>query len=412
MRLRSVLITLSVTASVLVLFVNPAGASVNAAGPRGDTVRPAARIIDDVLNGVSCTTQPDNPAITSACVAVGFFADAPNVAGLLEFSTNGKWFGNTFGSLQGVTDPLAVSCVPQQADIPACVAVGEHFRNPKFPAQLIATGSANGFSPVVFRNPKGATWSDLAEVSCVTTTFCMLVGSAGTTRKTAHGLRYLSHATAYRWTGSAHRLKVPAPAHARFTELASVSCATETSCLAVGNYVNARGRSRPYSALWTSGVWHVHAAKIVAGKTTTTFEGVSCAAPASCVAVGEAVKPGRRAFAEQFSAGGWTMMRIPAVPKSALFSVSCPATTFCAAVGHRGTRPLAEVFSGSKWATKAVPATSAPFTSGALFHVSCVTATICTAVGYRHNPNVRFSFRTLAVGWNGSAWKIQKTINQ
>src|SRR5262245_35848966 len=412
MRLRSVLVTLTVTGSAMVLFVNPAGASVIAAGPRGDAVSPAARIIDNVLTGVSCHTQPDHPDLNSACIAVGFFADGPNVAGLLEFSTNGKWFGNTFGSLQTVTEPLAVSCVPQQADIPACVAVGLHFKNPKFPAQLIATGNANGLSPVVFRNPKGPTWSALTEASCVTTTFCMLVGSAGTTRKTLHGLRYLSHALAYRWNGSAHRLKVPAPAHARFTELASVSCATATSCLAVGNYTNARGRSRPYSALWTGGVWHVHAAKTVAGKTTTTFEGVSCSGPASCIAVGEAVKPGRRAFAERFSGAGWTMMRVPAVPKSALFSVSCPATTFCAAVGQRGTRPLAEVLSGSKWTTKTVPATSAPFTAGALFHVSCVTATICTAVGDRHNPKVRFSFRTLAAGWDGSAWKIQKTINQ
>jgi hypothetical protein len=41
-----------------------------------------------------------------------------------------------------------------------------------------------------------------------------------------------------------------------------------------------------------------------------------------------------------------------------------------------------------------------------------VTAAICTAVGYRHNPAVRFSFQTLALGWNGSRWTIQKTINE
>src|SRR5579864_1909923 len=124
MRMRSALIALPVLASALFAAVMPAGASPagpgRLAGPPPATVRPVAgpeghatgRIIEDVFNGDSCTNQPDNPSIKSTCVAIGWFSDASFVEGLLEFSDNGKWFGNSFGSLQTVTNPIEVSCVP------------------------------------------------------------------------------------------------------------------------------------------------------------------------------------------------------------------------------------------------------------------------------------------------------------
>jgi hypothetical protein len=241
------------------------------------------------------------------------------------------------------------------------VAVGEHFTNARYPAQLVETGDANGFSPVAFRNPKGDSWSVLGDVSCASATFCLLVGDAGTTRRTAHGLRYLSHASAFRWNGrSLRRLTAPAPARARAAELSGVSCASATSC----------------------------------------------------VAVGVADRPGTAAFAERYAAGRWSVLRIVPRRRSAFYRVSCPAAATCVAAGQQGTRSLIERWNGSRWLVQAVPATARPLTTDALFHVSCVTAAVCTAVGYRHNPRARYSYHTLALGWNGTAWTVQKTSNQ
>jgi hypothetical protein len=425
MRMRSALIALPVLASALFAAVMPAGASPagpgRLAGPPPATVRPVAgpeghatgRIIEDVFNGDSCTNQPDNPSIKSTCVAIGWFSDASFVEGLLEFSDNGKWFGNSFGSLQTVTNPIEVSCVPQQASIPVCVAVGEHYTNPSFPAQLVATGGDNGFSPIAFSNPRGTTWSVLDDVSCARSTFCMLVGSAGTTRKTSGGLVYLSHATAYRWNGTSLRqLTVPAPARSKGSELGGVSCPTATTCMAVGDYTSSTGRSLPYSALWTSGTWHIKAAPAIRGKAVALFQAVSCATASGCIAVGDAVTPGATAFAERYAGGRWAVQRIAAEPLSAFFSVSCPAKSRCVAVGEHGARSLIEAWNGTRWIVQAGPRTAAPLTTNALAHVSCITPAVCTAVGYRHNPRVRSSFQTLAIGWNGSRWTIQKTINE
>jgi hypothetical protein len=44
--------------------------------------------------------------------------------------------------------------------------------------------------------------------------------------------------------------------------------------------------------------------------------------------------------------------------------------------------------------------------------VSCISPARCVAVGYRHDPAVRYSFRTLALGWNGKTWTFEKTINE
>ncbi len=84
----------------------------------------------------------------------------------------------------------------------------------------------------------------------------------------------------------------------------------------------------------------------------------------------------------------------------------------CVAAGQQGARSLIERWNGTRWSAQTVPATVKPLTTDLLFHVSCVTPAICTAVGYRHNPAARFSFHTLALGWNGSSWTIQKTNNQ
>ena len=411
MRARSVLITLPAAACVLALSMTSAAATTNVAGQAGRS--PAARIADDVFNSDSCAVQPDTPSVKSSCVAVGFFADGPSVEGLMEFSTNNRWFGNTFGSFQGVTEPIEVSCVPQPSNIPTCVAVGEHFTNPNFPAQLVSLGDANGFSPIAFSNPKGATWSVLDDVSCATPTSCLLVGSAGTTKRTSHGLVHVSHATAYRWNGqSLVRLAGPAPAHAKDAELGGVSCASATSCMAVGDYTSARGRLIPYSALLTGRSWHVQLAKTI-GRASTLFQAVSCAAAAKCVAVGDAASPrSTAAFAERYSGGNWKLQRIVGERQSAFIGVSCPTAAYCVAAGHHGTRALIERWNGVRWAVQSVPGTPAPLTTDALLHVSCVSQTTCTAVGFRHNPRSRFSFRTLALGWNGSKWTIQRTLNE
>lgn len=180
----------------------------------------------------------------------------------------------------------------------------------------------------------------------------------------------------------------------------------------IGSYTTPGGRTLPSSALWINGRWRIQVAPTVRGKAYIVFQAISCAAWTNCVAVGEADGAGYTLFAERYLHGRWTMLRAVADPFSALYNVSCPTQSYCLAAGQLGNRSLIEAWNGARWTLQRVPVTGRPFTVDVLFHVSCVTPRICTAVGYRHNPANRYSYQTLALGWNGSSWTIQKTINE
>ena len=444
MRVRTVAVSLPALASAVVMLASggasaasaghvarpapgraPAAAAPAAAGRaavpvpgRVPVVAPARRITDDVFSSDSCTVWPDNPSITSFCLTAGTWGEPGEVNGLPEASTNGKpWYitnSDGYESAGPITVPVALSCVPQPDTYPSCLAAGYAYKTgARLPTQLAENGDVNGFGLIATHNPAGATWSQLTEVSCVTATFCLLVGADGTTRRSGRSLIFLPHANAYRWNGTGlRRLPVPAPAHARTSDLASVSCPTATSCLAVGNYIPKAGRrSLPYSALWTGSSWRIKAARSIAGKGSTIFQAVSCAAAGTCVAVGDA-NAATKAFAERYSAGTWSAQRTVAGRGSVLLSVSCPEPAYCVAVGTHHARSLAETWNGSRWVIKTVPATTAPLTTDVLQHVSCVTASICAAVGFRHDPKSRFAYHTLALYWNGSAWRLVKSANQ
>ncbi|MFI5100339.1 MAG: hypothetical protein ACHQE5_07470 [Actinomycetes bacterium] len=290
--------------------------------------------------------------------------------------------------------------------------MGVHYSNAKFTVQYAEVGSL-GSADIISTNPPGTTWSQLNDVSCPTVNFCLLVGSAGTTRKTAQGTIYLSHATAYTYSQQKlKRLSVPVPPQARTTELAGLTCASTTSCMAVGNYTNARGTWLTYVARWASGSWHVVTTPNIKGERYTTFQGVACPSPTICMATGDAYQPGSRPFAELWSSGKWRLETMPVRSSAGFVSDSCPDVSHCVAVGWHGTTALIEAWNGSTWTVQRSPAISGAFAGDQLMHVSCVTATACAAVGFRYNPKVKRSTdRTLAVAWDGHHWVLQQTLN-
>src|SRR5664279_879315 len=76
-----------------------------------------------------------------------------------------------------------------------------------------------------------------------------------------------------------------------------------------------------------------------------------------------------------------------------LAAVSCPTTTFCAAVGSLGKT---YIYNGATWATKAIGANSY-FTS-----VSCSSSSFCLGVSHPH----LYQFAT----FNGTAWSTISSV--
>ncbi len=129
--------------------------------------------------------------------------------------------------------------------------------------------------------------------------------------------------------------------------------------------------------------------------------------------VGDVARRTSAAFAERYAQGRWTPMRIVGRYQSAFYDVSCPVTRYCVAVGvEHGSASLIEAWNGAHWAAQDAPRIRRPLNVNALLSVSCVSPKDCTAVGFRHNPRIKYSYRTLAVGSNGASWKIEPTFNQ
>jgi hypothetical protein len=105
-------------------------------------------------------------------------------------------------------------------------------------------------------------------------------------------------------------------------------------------------------------------------------------------------------------APAWSVVPSPnaTAAQDQLMAVSCPAATMCIAVGISNSRPLAERWNGTTWATQRVPSPPGA-TSGSLNGVSCTSATACFAVGGYANSSVS---GTLAEFWNGKTWAVQQ----
>ena len=196
-------------------------------------------------------------------------------------------------------------------------------------------------------------------------------------------------------------------------QLTRVSCALTTSCTAVGSYIFVSGaphgpQGGTLAEHWNGRTWKVQVTPSPSSSSALT--GISCASATSCTAVGYRNSRGGT-LAEHWNGRKWKVQVTPSPSSSsALTGISCASATSCTAVGYRGfgRGTLAEHWNGRKWKIQATPN---PSQAGSYFDsVSCVSASSCTATGQGTNAVTGNQF-TLAEHWNGRKWKIQATRN-
>jgi hypothetical protein len=236
----------------------------------------------------------------------------------------------------------------------------------------------------------------LAGVTCLPAGTCVAAGGY------YYGSAGPALTLAARWTGRAW-LAEPTPSRGRDSSLDDISCATASSCLAIGTPTEA----------WTGTRW-----SIVPASPVGPLSSVSCPAPGYCQAVGPPPF-GNRPIAAHWNGRTWQAEQVPtprpAPQNMALAAVSCPAASFCMAVGENSygakampspayrDRTLAERWNGTRW--RIIPAPS-PAHASRFSGVSCPSPSACVAVGSSAS-----GARTLAERWNGRRWAVQRTPN-
>lgn len=190
-------------------------------------------------------------------------------------------------------------------------------------------------------------------------------------------------ATTPTWTESTIPWTTPGPSQNNALE--SVSCVSETFCVAVG-----QAHAQALADVFDGGTWTTSVLPLPAGGLFADTESVSCTASSLCVAVGETsrVASGSEPIVYSYDGVTWTLAVLP-VPTgwsgALLTSVSCVQTT-CRAVGFAfndtslSSATLVATNTGTGW-TDSVLATSSQLFGGTLSSISCVTTSWCTATG-------------------------------
>jgi hypothetical protein len=304
-----------------------------------------------------------------------------------------------------------VSCAPAAGGKSTCFAVGSLVTGAGATRPLIERWNGRGWKVLPAPKVHGLA-SALVAVSCATAKSCVAVGNLRATAKSA------SVPLIVRWNGSRWSLAAaPRPTGATGTYLNGVSCATATSCVAVGNYTSAFTSGSPIALRGSGNAWSLMKLPGPAKAVATQLHGVSCTGTgkaAVCWAVGSYVErlEGTPFYTvtERLAHGKWTLVpsaNFNRTHYSALSSVSCSSPKSCFAVGfwsHGGGAAFGARWNGKRWTEVRTP-NPRGYTFSSLSGVSCTSATRCVATG-TYSMGTPKSL-TLVEQWNGRAWKMQ-----
>ncbi len=317
-------------------------------------------------------------------------------------ASNWTTMSNTEGTSPSSDSYLgSVSCVTSVF----CLAVGSNdvFSDPTYFAEQ---WNGSTWSPIALPTPAGAAELELDQVSCVTTSFCVAVGQA-----------YFSGTQTpliLQWNGSGFVVVLGATAASSAATLGAVSCLNASLCYAAGS--TGTDLDQALVEQWNGSSWSASTPVPPAtGITEIQILGMSCGSTSTCMVVGQAESGSPTVtYSLQLTGGVWYGVVTPSpsgVDSAQLASVSCVGASFCTAVGSTelsGTpefENLIETWNGTSWTllplTPSTPPTYASFLGG----VSCFSATSCTAVGgmwTNSTPNIS----TVVLNWDGQSWTV------
>ncbi len=238
-------------------------------------------------------------------------------------------------------------------------------------------------------------------VSCVSSDFCVATVLQGGSDP--------ADALVQVWNGSSwNTMTVPAPSGQSSYELESASCVSATFCVVVGYGFAQTQQSTPFADEWNGSSWSAGVGvSLPSGSDSAELLGVSCTGPAWCMATGAATNTSTTfgfAIAEQWNGTAWSLAPTPASPGDAdgLIGVSCTTPTNCMAVGASAENLIPAALPHLE---SPVPSASGPGAFG--FGAPGLQA---NARSNADDPHAPLSSEVLAEQWNGSAWTVSPAL--
>jgi hypothetical protein len=260
------------------------------------------------------------------CYGAGSYTSGGVTRTLVQYMLGNSWFPLTTPNPEGASESAfkGISC---KETLIACEAVGYSVKS-GVKSALVERFAESKWVIQTMPAPEGAVSTELHGVYCVSTTFCMGVGSY----TLSGGAEWSMSAT---WNGTSWTLQsVAKPSESKGSVLLDVSCSGTSSCTGVGAYRNSKNVQGSFVERWNGTAWSYQSSPNPAGSTNTVFQGVSCDST-PCVAAGDwyngkAWQP----MAQEWNGSAWALDTTP-TPTGATFSllegVAC--RTACLASG-------------------------------------------------------------------------------
>lgn len=141
------------------------------------------------------------------------------------------------------------------------------------------------------------------------------------------------------------------------------------------------------------------------GAAFSSLNDVSCPATTFCVAVGVAGTSAThwRPLVEHFGRRGFSVLPSPAPWGAQLVGVACRTAQYCLAVGSDGNNTFSERWNGEGWRVLSTPS---PRLDGGdmLTKVVCTSTAACIAIGVENGGTK--DARPLVEHWDGTAWSL------
>ncbi|MGW5768675.1 cutinase family protein [Streptomyces longwoodensis] len=269
----------------------------------------------------------------------------------------------------------------------------------------------------------------LTDIACPTTALCVGIGSYGDSAGNLNAiLTWGPQGQPSAWTSTPPPLPADASVPA-YPELDSVTCWSETLCVAVGAYSTATDPNQGLILTWSGSSWTAVRAPLPARATSdpTSQAGgrlvsVACRSASTCVAVGgygftdQSSQHGAYGLIVEGKGESWTATEAPMVTPDRqgatdkLTGVACGGGS-CIAIGDDTSQEGPEIVhsEGGAWSTSSVtmPVGNTPYFQQPRFNgVSCASSGICQAIGsylYR-TPDGHGLIEGLTVAGSGSTW--------
>jgi hypothetical protein len=280
-------------------------------------------------------------------------------------------------------------------------------------------------------NAPGSQDDYLQSVSCVSTDFCMAAGYAlAATTQGSQPQTLIEQWNGTSWSIDSSPNQTVAVSNLSGivdNQLFGVSCASESSCMAVGEYVCGfcpEGFPQTLALRWDGVAWTLLSPQNPStnrfgapGNQSDELVGVSCPGSDECVAAGYYYDGlNDHTLVERWDGTAWSVSASPNTSDTydnQLTAISCSSPTSCMAVGsfYNGstvnqtgttTQVLGMRWDGIAWALTPFPAPPGSATDTLLASVTCTGGSDCAATGVWDDAGIRF--RTLVYGWNGVAW--------